>query len=147
METLPATPRRPAATCIGSRRGDWRGTTLHPSRAADFAATAAVVWEDTIQRRSRSLLAPRKTGLKTVAHIFADKGDYYGITDGLPQYLQDRADDGELGLIAQEDLRNGLPMYALPELEDTIAWWRGIAGICDRPERRPCRKSQNIPAI
>ncbi|HLW26628.1 MAG TPA: GFA family protein [Kiloniellales bacterium] len=35
-----------------------------------------------------------KTGLKTVAHIFvADKGDYYEITDGLPQYLQDRADD------------------------------------------------------
>ena len=29
------------------------------------------------------------TGLETVAHIFvADKGDYYEITDGLPQYPQ-----------------------------------------------------------
>jgi hypothetical protein len=30
-----------------------------------------------------------KTGLKTVRHIYvADKGDYYDITDGLPQHAQ-----------------------------------------------------------
>lgn len=35
------------------------------------------------------------TGLKSVAHIFvADKGDYYEITDGLPQFPRSReADD------------------------------------------------------
>lgn len=33
------------------------------------------------------------TGVKTIGHIFvADKGDYYEITDGLPQAEQDDAD-------------------------------------------------------
>jgi hypothetical protein len=33
------------------------------------------------------------TGLETAAHIFvADKGDYYDIADGLPQFPQDRPD-------------------------------------------------------
>lgn len=35
------------------------------------------------------------TGLKTIGHIFtAEKGDYYGIDDGLPQF--DGSSDGQL---------------------------------------------------
>lgn len=82
-----------AKTAIGFESDD----TLAWYRSSDFARRgfcsacgSALFWDDGSEAMSINIgCLDQPTGLSLASHIFvADKGDYYQITDGLPQAAQ-----------------------------------------------------------
>lgn len=84
-----ASAPRSAVTVTGGEGVTWYASSPGARRGFCTTCGSHLFWDhedlDTLSLNAGALEAP--TGLKLEAHIFcADKGDYYEITDGLPQY-------------------------------------------------------------
>lgn len=82
---------RAAVTIAGAERLTWFRSSAKVRRGFCSTCGSALFWDpieqDTIAVAMGALDAP--TGARLARHIFvADKGDYYDLTDGLPQHQQ-----------------------------------------------------------